>query len=66
VKLVDDWKKCWTWLSIHLATLCAIAPLLYEHVDVVQQYLSPTEFSYVSAALGVLTIVGRLIKQGES
>jgi len=66
MRLVDDWKKCWTWLSIHFATLCAIAPLLYEHVDLLQQYVSQSQFSYISAALGVLTIAGRLVKQGDA
>lgn len=62
-RLVKDWRQSWKWLSVHAAVACSVAPVLYEHLDVVQTYLSPRAFHWTQFALGVLVIIARLVKQ---
>ena len=61
--LITEWRKCWKLFSVQAATVCAILPEVYEHVDVVQDYVEPTIFHHIQAGLGVLVIVARLVNQ---
>lgn len=70
MKLVDDWKQCWKWISVICMAITGAFSATWE--------LLPTEWRQVLlndssagvafkviSALSVLGIVGRLIKQGK-
>lgn len=64
MKLVQDWKESYKWLSINIAGLVAILNALQATVPHVQALLTPTQVAVANAVLGVLVIGGRLIQQG--
>lgn len=61
--LVEDWKKAWSWFSVQLAALIATAHEIYEQVEAAKEYIPPSIFNHIMAALTVLVIVARLKKQ---
>ena len=66
MKLVEDWKKAWKFLSVELAILSAAALQLYEQVPLFKQYIPDNVFHNLMTGIVVLIIVGRLIQQGSS
>jgi hypothetical protein len=66
MRLVEDWKKCWKWLSVWLAGASAIAMQLYEQFPAFKTYIPDKAFHHVMTALIILIIVGRLIKQNAN
>lgn len=65
MKLVDDWKECWKWLSVHIATILTVLNALQASLLQIQGFLTPQQLAVVNAVLGVLVIWGRLVQQGE-
>ena len=63
MKLVDDWKKAWAWLSVQIAAIAGIAAELYESVPQFKAYFSDSTFHHFMAACAVCIIVGRVIRQ---
>lgn len=63
MKLSGEWRKAWTWFSVHLAAACAIFPEIYEHADLLQDYLEPPMFRHVMFVLGILAIVSRFVRR---
>lgn len=63
--MVDEWRECWRWLSVQLALLVTAAPLLYDHVNLIQAHVSESLFHDIIAVLGFLIVIGRLKRQGE-
>lgn len=61
--LVEDWRKCWKWVSVQVSALAATFAMLYEFVPAMKEYISPTLFNVMMglACLGV--IFGRLKNQ---
>lgn len=64
MRLVEDWKQSYKWLSVHIATVMALLNGLQASLGQVQGFLSPTQLAVTNAVLGVLVIWGRLIQQG--
>lgn len=64
MKLVEDWKEAYTWLSINIAAIMAVLNGLQATVPFVQGLLTPGQMALVNTALGVAVIWGRLIQQG--
>jgi len=62
-KLVAEWTKCYKWLSVQFAAVVAIAPILYEQLGIMREYVPQAGFSYFMAAMGILVIIGRLKAQ---
>jgi len=65
IKLVDDAKQAWKWLSVQLAVVAGIALELYEQFPQFQQWLPDKAFHRTMTVLVLLIIVGRLIQQGK-
>lgn len=65
MKLVEDWKEGYKWLSINIAGIMTLLNALQATVPQVQAFLTPTQVAAANAVLGVLVIWGRLIKQGQ-
>ena len=66
MKLVEDAKTCWKWLSVQLAALAVVAMQLYEQFPQFQTYIPDKVFHNAMSVFVGLIIVGRLIKQGNS
>jgi hypothetical protein len=64
MKLVEEWKSAWKWLSVQLAALSVIALQLYEQFPVFQSYIPDKIFHNGMSVFVALIIVGRLINQG--
>ena len=63
---VAEWQKCWRWFSVQGLLALSIAPVVYENFDFVQDFISATAYHYTMGALGLATLVSRLVKQGDS
>ena len=59
VKLIDDWKDSWKFLSVQLAAALALLDTAYEYLPAVQTYLPEGWVKWIALAI----IVGRAIKQ---
>jgi hypothetical protein len=59
VKLIDDWKDSWKFLSIQLAAALALLDTAYEYLPAVQSYLPEGWVKWIALAI----IVGRVVKQ---
>lgn len=59
VKLIDDWKDSWKFLSVQLAAALALLDTAYEYLPAVQTYLPEGWVKWIALAI----IVGRVIKQ---
>lgn len=66
IKLVDDWRQAWRWISINSMTLAGSMQLTWINIpDDLRQGFDPILINYLTVGLLVLGIVGRLVKQGE-
>jgi len=59
VKLIDDWKDSWKFLSVQLAAALALLDTAYEYLPAVQTYLPKGWVKWIALAI----IVARVIKQ---
>jgi hypothetical protein len=64
MKLVEDWKQSYRWLSVNIATLMAVLNAAQATVPQIQGFLTPSQLAVTNAVLGVLVIWGRLVQQG--
>ena len=73
MKLVEDWKDAWKWLSVNIAAIMALlnaAQVTLSNVQSLQEQmpafviLTPSQLAVTNAILGMLVIWGRLIQQG--
>lgn len=60
--LHGDFKQAWKWLSVHIAAACAMLPEIYEHADILQDYLEPNIFHHVMFVLGLAAIASRFVR----
>ena len=65
MRLVEDWKEAYKWLSVHIAAILTVINALQASVAQVSAFLTPTQLAYINAALGVAVIWGRLMAQGQ-
>lgn len=63
MKLADEWKHAWKWLSVQLGAIIAIAPEIFEQVKALQGYVSDSMFHHIMAGLGVLLVLNTIKKK---
>ena len=63
--LVDDWNQGHKWLSVQVAALISAAAIIFDQLPTIQQYVPQPWFNKAMAGLGILAIIGRLMKQGK-
>jgi len=64
MKLVEDWKIAWKWLSVQFSFLLITVATAYEFFpQYINPYLPAPWSNRVMLVLGVLVIIGRLKKQ---
>ena len=59
VKLIEDWKQSWRFLSVQLAAAQALLDVAYEYLPAVKSYLPEGWVKWIALAI----IVARVIKQ---
>ena len=63
MKLIDNWKKAWTFSSVQVAALLSILALLQTSLPDLQAMLEPQVYAVINLVLGVLVILARVVKQ---
>jgi len=63
MKLADEWKHAWKWLSVQLGAVIAIAPELYQQVEGMKEYVPISWFHHAMAAAGILVILNTVKKK---
>ncbi len=63
MKIVPDWKDAWKWLSVHAAVLTAVVGALQAQLPAFQGLLTAQQYGWLTAACGLLVVVGRLVNQ---
>lgn len=64
MKLVDNWKSAWRWLSVHALAILAALPFVWPQIPPEVQAWIPDEWRpYIVAAIALGGIAGRLIPQ---
>ena len=66
MKLVDDWKKFWTWISMWLIAMNGTFIVAHEQFDAVKEFVPDRVAHHVVLGLLVLTAVGRILKQAKN
>ena len=61
--LVSNVRDCWKWISTWFAGVIVIAPMVFEYVPEASEYLTQTQRHYLISALGLMTILGRIVNQ---
>lgn len=65
MKLVDDWRKAWTWFSVQAMTVAGAIEAAWAAFPADLKAVLPDRWVHaVAAGLLVLGIVGRVVKQG--
>jgi len=63
MKLVDNWKSAWKWMSIRFIALAA----LWESIPMeAKAALEPSTQNWITLGLLVLAGMGRMIDQGTA
>ena len=61
--LVEDWRRCYKWLSVQIPVIMASAAVLYQALPEVQAYIPHAWLPWVGAAGAIGLIFGRLKAQ---
>lgn len=59
VKLIENWKHSWKFMSVQLAAVLALLDIAYEYLPAVQSYLPEGWVKWIALAI----IVARIVKQ---
>lgn len=57
VKVVNEWRHAWKWLTVQLGAVVAVAPEIYEQVKGMQSFISDSTFNHIMAGLGILVVL---------
>lgn len=64
MKLVDDWKKCWKWFSVHALVIAGIMPTVWlELPPDLKSSIPPGTMSTITAVIAACGVIGRLVSQ---
>ncbi len=64
MKIVDDWKQCWKWLSMHFMVIATAIPTAWAAIPADMQAKIPPEYVAIATAIAAACgIIGRLIDQ---
>ena len=64
--LANDWQHAWKWFSVQGLLVLSIAPVFYENTGFLQDFIPATYYHYGMGALGFLTLISRMVKQGDT
>lgn len=61
IKLIENWKQCYKFLTVQAAILVSLVATAYEYIPAFQQYLPDGWFKYFALVI----IAARVIQQGQ-
>lgn len=61
--LVSNWRQCWRWLSTYVTAAAASAPIAYEYLPQIHQFVSDSTFHKIEAGLVALIFLSRIKRQ---
>ena len=66
LRLVDDWRSAWRWISMNCMVLCAAIQGAWVYIpDDMRSSIPHHLVSGVTIALLIFGVIGRVIKQKE-
>jgi len=66
MRLVDDWKHCWKWLSMHFMVIATAIPPAWAVIPAdLQATIFPEYVAIATAIAAACGIIGRLIDQPQ-
>lgn len=66
IKLVNDYKSAWKWITIHLSILGGAATAMWEYMPALQSAVPQPLATKITIGLFASIAIGRLIRQGGS
>lgn len=66
MKLVQNWKSGWKWLSVQLAIIASAGQLILASMPSLREWVSDDVQHIVGAVLILSIVVGRLIDQNKT
>jgi len=64
MKLVEDWKAVWRWLSVQFGALVVLLPVAWATLpDETKAIIPESWLPWIVGAVGVCVVVGRLVDQ---
>lgn len=64
--LVENWKQCWKWFSVHTILILGILPTVWVTLPPdLKSYIPPSMMGVITAVIAVSGIVGRLTDQSK-
>jgi polyferredoxin len=64
MKLVDNWRQAWKWVSIHALWVAGVLPSVWESLPHRWQDIVPVNVLAIATGVtAVIGIVGRLVQQ---
>jgi hypothetical protein len=61
MKLIEDWKTAYRYMTVQLAALLGILSVAWEYVPQFQAYLDPAMVKWLALAM----LIARVIQQGK-
>ncbi len=65
LKLVENWKLAWKWLSVQLAIIAAAGQLIMASMPQLKEWLSDDTQHIIGAVIILCIVGGRLIDQNK-
>jgi len=66
VELIQDWHRCWRWLSVQFVALASVVQIaLLSFPDALRAYLPESWLHTITIGLLVAAVVGRLVDQDK-
>lgn len=66
MRLVENWKQCWKWFSIHALLIVGVLPTVWATLPPdLKAYIPPSIMGLITAAVAVSGIVGRVTDQSK-
>ena len=66
MRLVENWKQCWKWFSIHALLIAGVLPTVWATLPPdLKAYIPPSIMGLITAVVAVSGVVGRLTDQSK-
>lgn len=65
MKLVQDWKSAYKWLTIHLSILGIVATGMWDYIPTLQTIIPAPLMTKITLGLFGAIMIARIIKQGK-
>ena len=65
MKLIEEWRSAWKFLSVHALVLVGIIPTIWTELpDDLKAAIPPGVMSTIAVVIAACGVIGRLVDQG--